>query len=642
MEDPSRARWDARECERVPSMGEVELREYAERLNRYLSMRSFIEGYGWSERDELVFVGLTLNPHWGEFRRGKYVNLFRWYGHCRDSDEFMGRVSEKLEGRVSESRKEKKCALKPLPGAEMGRVVTRFPPEPSGFLHIGHCKALLLNYEYARQYQGRFLVRFDDTNPSKERESYVEGILEDLEQLEIAPDAVSYTSDYFPLIMSKCEELIRRGLAYCDGTPVEEMRRQKAQRVESGYRSSTVEQNLAIWEQMKLGTPEGRMYVVRAKIDMNSLNGTLRDPSLYRVNVDVPHIRTGRQYNVYPLYDFSCPIVDSVEGVTHVLRSSEFHDRDEQYAWILRALGYPPLSIVDFSRLNFTYQLLSKRKLQWFVDSGRVDGWDDPRFPTLRGLHRRGLTVQALKQFILTQGASKNINLMDMSKVWAINRAVIDPIVPRYTAVAKQGAVPFVLADGPARLSGLTRPLHKKNPSLGSKVIHCYKRVWIEAEDAALLSPGEEVTFMDWGNAFASTILKDQDGRVVEIQGHLNLLGDFKKTKRKLTWLADLADLLVDVQLVEYDHLICKPSLSESDNFEDFLNPVTIYRTPCYGDPNLRTLQKGQSIQLERRGYFICEKPLLSHSGTLILISIPDGSQSGPSILSHKVQLKTK
>jgi len=605
-------------------------------------MRTYFVGYVFTEADHSIYVGLVSNSLWSTFKRVKYPHLVRWYQWCQADAEFQKTVAPLVAaaGSSAELGREKRHTLRDLPGAEMGKVVTRFPPEPSGFLHIGHCKAALINFNYAKKYNGRFIVRFDDTNPNKEKDEFVESILDDLKMMGILPTVITHTSDYFDKMMLMCEDLIRRGLAYCDATPVEQMRKEKFDMVDSAYRNKTVQENLDAWEQMKIASPVGCTYIVRAKIDMKSLNGTLRDPAIYRVNNTTPHIRTGRKYNVYPLYDFSCPIVDSIEGVTHVMRSNEFHDRDEQYAWLLQALKLAPIPIVDFSRLNFTYQLLSKRKLQWFVDTGRVSGWDDARFPTIKGMMRRGLRFAALEEFILSQGASKNINLMDMSKLWAINKALIDPIVPRYTAVAKEGAVLVKLSNGPAHMEGLTRPRHKKNAELGNKVVQTFHHIYIEGEDAKLAFDGEEVTLMDWGNCIFKKVKKNDSGNVIEIDADLHLEGDFKKTKRKLTWLAAIPNALVPVKLVEYDHLITKPSLAEGDNFENFVNPNTIHETICLGDPNLRMLQKGESIQLERRGYFICEKPLFK-TDEILLIAIPDGAQSGPSILSHKVQLKT-
>jgi glutamyl-tRNA synthetase len=263
--------------------------------------------------------------------------------------------------------------------------------------------------------------------------------------------------------------------------------------------------------------------------------------------------------------------VDSIEGVTHALRSSEYHDRNPLYYWVVDSLKLRRPYIQDFSRLNFTYTLLSKRKLQWFVEKGIVAGWNDPRFPTIQGVLRRGLTVEALREFILSQGASKSLNLMEPEKLWALNRKILDPIVPRYTAVAKFGKVLLKLTNGPQAQEAKSVPKHKKNASLGNKVIVFTNQIWLEKEDAAAIEKGEEITLMDWGNAFVDEIVASEDGTLT-LTGRLHPEGSVKNTKKKLTWLSNIEDL-VDVTLVNYGHLITKPKLEENDDFTHFINP---------------------------------------------------------------------
>ena len=322
------------------------------------------------------------------------------------------------------------------------------------------------------------------------------------------------------------------------------------------------------WLLMKEGNPAGLKCVVRAKIDPTSNNGCLRDPNMFRCVFDTPHPRTGNKYKVYPLYDFACPIVDSVEGVTHSLRSSEYHDRNALYNWVLEAckLKHHPI-IEDFSRLNFTHTILSKRKLQWFVDNKMVEGWHDPCFPTIRGVLRKGLCVEALRKFILQQGSSKNLNLMDMGKLWALNKQIIDPIVPRYTAVVNP--VSLVLSDD-VETEYRTRDLHKKNPSLGVKSAQFAKKLLVDHVDAAGFSAGEEITLMDWGNCIIESVEKDGD-KVVKVNGKLHLEGDFKLTKKKVTWLADAPQDLLKVTLMECHPLLSKAKLEGEEKFEDFI-----------------------------------------------------------------------
>lgn len=231
--------------------------------------------------------------------------------------------------------------------------------------------------------------------------------------------------------------MIKEGKAYADDTEPEEMKKEREAKVESKNRSNSVEKNLQMWEQMKLGSEAGQKCCIRAKINMQSANGTMRDPTMYRCKPE-HHIATGDKYKVYPTYDFACPIVDSIEEVTHALRTTEYHDRDEQYMWFLDALGLRKPYIYEYSRFNLQNTVLSKRKLTWFVDSGKVRGWDDPRFPTVRGILRRGMTVEALKQFIIAQGSSRSVVQMDWDKIWAINKKFIDEISPRHTSFVKK------------------------------------------------------------------------------------------------------------------------------------------------------------------------------------------------------------
>jgi len=279
--------------------------------------------------------------------------------------------------------------------------------------------------------------------------------------------------------------------------------------------------------------------------------------------------------------------------------------------------------------------------LQWFVDKGIVEGWNSPAFPTVQGILRRGLTVEALHTFILSQGSSKKSNLQEMEKLWALNKQVIDRIIPRFTAVASEKKVPVLLTNGPEEVSYRSVPRHKLNPDLGEKVVTYYRRIFMEQEDAAVVNPNEEVTLMDWGNAIIRKINKDATGQVSSMEAELHLEGDFKKTKWKFTWLPDVPDL-IPVKLVEYDYLITKKKLDEGEDFKQWVNPNIINVTMAVGDPNLRTVKKGDRFQLERRGYFIVDEPFMPFGPRagepLALIMIPDGKASTQSHLSAKVQ----
>ena len=388
-----------------------------------------------------------------------------------------------------------------LEGGMIGRVCTRFPPEPSGYLHIGHAKAVLLNDYYARRYNGRLIVRFDDTNPSKEKEEYQQSIVEDLAKLGVKPDLISYTSDYFGAIYGYAECMIKNGLAYMDDTPQEQMKAERSERKESKHRSQTPEDAMKYFKLMCSGKPEGATWCLRAKIDMNSDNGTLRDPVLYRQNL-TPHHRTGTTYKAYPTYDMACPIVDSLEGVSHALRTTEYNDRDEQYAWIQKALDLRRVRIHAFSRMNFTNTVLSKRKLTWFVENGYVTGWDDARFPTVRGVVRRGIHIDALRAFMLSQGASRRVVNMVWNTFWAENKKEIDKEAKRFMAIDKENHVVLKITNGPKEEEHgyLKTSCHPKDSSLGSRLVRISNEVLLEAGDAAEIKEvGESIVLLRWG-----------------------------------------------------------------------------------------------------------------------------------------------
>ncbi|CAI9587656.1 unnamed protein product [Staurois parvus] len=516
-----------------------------------------------------------------------------------------------------------------LPGAEVGKVVVRFPPEASGYLHIGHAKAALLNQHYQVNFKGKLIMRFDDTNPEKEKEDFEKVILEDVSMLHIKPDQFTYTSDHFEKIIQYAEKLINEGKAYVDNTPAEQMKAEREQRTESKHRSNSVEKNCQMWEEMKKGTVYGQTCCLRAKIDMNSNNGCMRDPTLFRCKTQ-PHPRTGNKYNIYPTYDFACPIVDSVEGVTHALRTTEYHDRDEQFYWIINALGIRKPYIWEYSRLNLNNTVLSKRRLTWFVNEGLVDGWDDPRFPTVRGVLRRGMTVDGLKQFIAAQGSSRSVVNMEWDKIWAFNKKVIDPVAPRYTALLKSQVVPVNVLEAEEGVTEVAK--HPKNTEVGMKPVWYGPRVLIEGADAETLSEGETVTFINWGNLNITKIHRDSSGKIKSLDAKLNLDNkDYKKTT-KITWLADTDKApFIPTTCVNYDHLITKPVLGKDEDFKQYVNRSSKQEEVMLGDPCLNNLKKGDIIQLQRRGFYICDEPYESispHSckeAPCVLIYIPDG-----------------
>ncbi|KAK6460962.1 tRNA synthetases class I, catalytic domain-containing protein [Scheffersomyces coipomensis] len=605
-----------------------------EKLDSVLNYRTFVNGYTYSLADYATWGALRANALMGSIIKNEvYINISRWYNLLASDKRFDSAVDFMIKS-VNDLRKSAKTANNggkkethkanfeiDLPGAEVGKVVTRFPPEPSGYLHIGHAKAAILNEYFAHNYKGKLIIRFDDTNPTKEKEEFQDSIIEDLALLGVKGDIVSYSSDYFEKMYELAIQMIKDGNAYCDDTPLEKMREERMVGDASERRERTVEENLKIFtEDMKNGTEEGLKNCLRAKMDYTAPNKALRDPVIYRGNL-TPHHRTGTTWKIYPTYDFCAPVVDSIEGVTHALRTNEYRDRNPQYEWILKALNLRHVHIWDFARVNFVRTLLSKRKLQWFVDKKYVGNWDDPRFPTVRGVRRRGMTVEGLRNFIIAQGPSRNIINLDWSVIWALNKKVIDPIAPRFTAVDAENAV-VVNLDGPAKPYTEEKPKHKKNPDVGLKPVVYANQVLIDQADAIAIEDNEEITFMDWGNVIVQKIVKEGD-IVKSIDAKLHLDGDFRKTSKKLTWLADTKDK-VEVDLVDFDHLITKDKLEEGDNFEDFLTPETEFHSKAFADLNIRTLKQGEVIQFERKGYYRVDKPY-EEGQTPVLYTIPDG-----------------
>ena len=453
------------------------------------------------------------------------------------------------------------------------------------------------------------IMRFDDTNPMKEKNEFVDSILEDVKTLGISWSKLTYTSDYFDKLFELLRGLISKDLAYLDNTPVEKMREERTKKIDSVCRNQTIEQNLELFDQLLAGKADD--YCVRAKIGMQNNNGCMRDPVLARAS-KVPHHRTGTKYKAYPTYDFACPVVDTIEGVTHVLRTNEYADRIPQFQWVLKALGWEPLEIYEYSRLNLEYTVLSKRKLTWFVDTGRVDGWNDPRFPTLRGVLRKGIRVETLVEFMLEQGPSKRANLMEWEKLWAINKRIIDPICPRFNAVSVEKACRLTVVNGPEQPHAVSVDMSKLNKDLGQRPLWKSKSLLIEFDDAeTICNVGEKVTFMNWGNFNILSKDKQEDGSYNLTAEFLPEDQDFKKTK-KITWLADGTNLLV-ANLIEYDHLIKTPKVEEDTNFEDIVNLNSKFVTRAYVDSGVRLLNESTYIFILRLLPSVLETSILQN-----------------------------
>lgn len=644
-------------------------------LNMHLCLRNFIAGNTFTLADIFLFFKMFRYfkkscPEAPQYRQ-LYPNVTRWFKlikkltHYKGDEElckYMEKVCQQIKDNLKKDapvnglhmdqvgRKNKNIATSyagKLENAQKGKVVTRFPPEPSGFLHIGHAKAAFLNSYYANLYEGKMLLRFDDTNPALEDIKYENAIKDDLKELGLKYEKVSYTSQYFDLLEDYCVKLIKMGKAYADDTDVDTMRQQRGEGIESVHRNRPVKESLEIFEEMKKGTDIGQKNCIRARINMRSKNKCMRDPVIYRCIVDVPHHKYEFKYKCYPTYDFACPIIDSTEGITHALRTNEYSDRIEQYNWVLKTLELKKVHIYEFSRISFVRTVMSKRKLKWFVENNIVEGWDDPRMPTIKGVLRRGLCKEALFQFILEQGPSKAGNLMQWDKLWAINKQLIDPIIPRYAAVSKDG-VHIKLTDLDTTVIEKERQLHMKNPDLGTCKLFYTNDILIEVEDAETLTQGEEITIIKLGNIIITDIKKQNENKDVddeknkqkmEIVATTNFGGDFKTTKKKMHWIPFIPEKLVHCILYEYDHLITVDKLDpDKSDWKTFVNHNSKHETHVYAEPEFIHVKVKDKLQFERRGYFIVDAIV---NGVYHLIKIPDGKSKNMSIISSKVDAKT-
>ncbi|TRX93699.1 hypothetical protein FHL15_005375 [Xylaria flabelliformis] len=604
-------------------------RKAFEELNAHLLLRSHIVGYNLAFADLVLWATIRGNHIALSSIRKTENNVARWYNYVEASNPWViesfsavnyASTKEKVAARAAASAAGASYDID-LPGIT-GPVVTRFPPEPSGYLHIGHAKAALLNDYFAHlRPGGRLLCRFDDTNPSKEKMEFQDAILFDLKLMNIIPEKITYSSDYFQKMHDYAIQLIKDGKAFADDSELGKGDEDRKNRLPSKRRDLGIDETLARFEEMKTGSEEGQRWAIRARIAYDSPNGTLRDPVIYRCNLE-PHHRTGSQWKVYPTYDFCAPILDSIEGVTVALRTNEYRDRNVQYEWMQEALRLRKVPIWDFSRLNFVRTLLSKRKLTRIVDEGKVWGWDDPRMPTIRGIIRRGVVVPALREFILKQGPSRNIVNLEWGTFWSTNRKYIDPTAPRHTAIQSSGAVTCTV-QGQAELTIVSKPKHVKNAELGMKKVVYGKTIQLEQADAKSFETNEEITLMNWGNAYVRSITKDDKGDITGLDLELNLAGDVKTTKKKVTWLATSNDNLIPVDLVSFDYLITKDKLEKQDELEKFLTPETEFRTQAFADCNVAELPQGSIVQFERKGFYKLDETYKGEGSRAIFFEIP-------------------
>lgn len=502
-----------------------------------------------------------------------------------------------------------------------GRVHTRFPPEPNGYLHIGHAKAICVNYGIAEDYKGLYNLRFDDTNPIKEETEYVESIIKDIRWLGFDwGDRLYYASDYFDQLYDWAVKLIKDGKAYVDDLSAEEIRQYRGTLTEPGkespYRDRPVEENLDLFQRMKNGEFPDGSRVLRAKIDMAAGNLNMRDPVMYRV-LHARHHRTGDKWCVYPMYDWAHGQSDSVEGITHSLCSLEFEDHRPLYNWFLDQLGVFHPQQIEFARLNMTYTVMSKRKLRALVDEGYVTGWDDPRMPTLSGLRRRGYSAVAVRTFCDRVGVAKRDSMVDIALLEHCLREDLNLTAPRVMAVLKPLKV--VIENYPeGQVEELQAINNPEDPSMGTRKLPFSREIYIEQADFRedppkkffRLSPGREVRLKHAYFIKCERVIKDdRTGEPVELRCTYDPATksgeaqDGRKVKGTLHWVSAPHAITAEVRL--YDHLFTKENPDEDEDFRANLNPASLeIITGCMLEPSLAGASPGACFQFLRQGYF--------------------------------------
>ena len=505
-------------------------------------------------------------------------------------------------------------------GKHGGEVVTRFPPEPNGFLHIGHAKSICLNFGVAAERGGRTFLRFDDTNPGRERQEYVDAIQADVRWLGFDwEDRLTHASDYFDQLYAAAEQLIRQGDAYVDSLTAEEIRDYRGTLKEPGkdspYRGRSVEENLDLFRRMRAGEYADGEHVLRAKIDMASGNINLRDPTLYRIR-KLRHQRSGDEWCIYPMYDFAHGLSDAFEGVTHSLCTLEFEDHRPLYDWLLDKVAPPhrPQQI-EFSRLNLAYALTSKRKLNQLVEEGVVGGWDDPRVATLAGMRRRGYPPAAIRDFIRRVGVTKKENLIEMALLENSIREQLGEEAERRMAVMQP--LKLVLTDYPDdRVEELEAMNHPNRPELGTRRVPFCRELFIERDDFMedaprkffRLKPGGEVRLRAAYIVRCDEVVKDDAGHVVELrcshdpESKSGGAGSDRKVKGTIHWVSARHALAAEVRL--YDRLFTDPDPGAAGDLHAVLNPASLETVSARLESSLADTPVGRAFQFERLGYF--------------------------------------
>ena len=505
------------------------------------------------------------------------------------------------------------------------KIHTRFPPEPNGYLHIGSAKAILINYETAKKYGGLFNLRYDDTNPAKEDTEYVDSILEDLTWLGAIPNGgIFYGSDYFDKCYEYAEKLILDGKAYVCDLSAEEMKEYRGTLTtpgkESPYRNRSIEENLDLFRRMKAGEFADGTHTLRAKIDMASPNINMRDPAIYRI-VHTSHHRQGDKWCIYPLYDYAHPIQDALEGITYSLCSLEFENHRPLYEWVIDNIGIfnPEPKQREFARLNVTNTVMSKRYLRYLVENDMVDGWDDPRLPTICALRRRGYTPNAIFNFVRAAGVSKANSLVDINMLEHCIREELNENAPRRIAIAHP--IKVVIDNYPVDMEEtFDLPNHPQKPELGTRPLAFTREIYIDASDFAevpppkffRLKPEGEVRLMGAYIIKCGEIVKDADGNVIEIHSTADLETrngnpvDGRKIKGTIHWLS--AKYAEETTLMLYDKLFTIENVNdipEDKTYNDYLNPesLTVVANAKI-EPALANAAEGEKFQFVRDGYY--------------------------------------
>ncbi|HWY53840.1 MAG TPA: glutamine--tRNA ligase/YqeY domain fusion protein [Terriglobales bacterium] len=508
-----------------------------------------------------------------------------------------------------------------------GRVQTRFPPEPNGYLHIGHAKAICLDFGLAAEFGGHTNLRFDDTNPEKEDVEYVDSIMADVKWLGFEWDGLFYASDYFDQLYAWAVQLVKAGKAYVDDLSADEIRKYRGTLTEAGkdspFRNRSVEENLALFERMRSGEFPDGSRTLRAKIDMASPNFNLRDPVMYRI-LHADHHRTGSKWCIYPMYDFAHGQSDSLERVTHSMCTLEFEDHRPLYNWFIKELGIFPSQQIEFDRLNLTYTLLSKRKLLQLVREGRVSGWDDPRMPTLSGIRRRGYTPEAIRNFSGAIGVSKTTGSIELAMLEHFVREDLNKRAPRAMAVLRPLKV--VIDNYPENqteeMDAVNNP---EDPSAGSRKVPFSGVLYIEQDDFRevpppkyfRLSPGREVRLRYGYFITCKSVVKNDKGEVVEVHCTYdpatrggNAPPDGRKVKSTIHWVS--AAHAVDAEVRIYENLFNRGDPNQTEAGQDFtsnLNPNSLeVLADAKLEPSLANPSPGSRYQFERLGYF-CVDP---------------------------------